>query len=180
MLSEDIQLNIESEAFENMRTDFDTILKRTLQNLTEKGSSEATVNVKLTVKLDDYPVPQAAHNSFAKTYKRPSFQHKIGSVLQIKMQEAGKFDGEYELVWDSDVQDYVLRKVVNGQTSVFDADYYAETSKNENGSGSNEDAYNDSRALPLPTRLLEEADEDDSYPYDDNENEEPGSSHADY
>lgn len=119
-----LTLNIDSNAFAAMKEDFNKVLRRTLSNMQTKESDAATLTVKLSISLSEIEVPDLnAGSNFAtrKAYK-PRFDHKINSVMQIKTEESGSLRGEYELVWDEDEQDFVMRPIDNGQRTLFDDD----------------------------------------------------------
>ena len=120
-----LELNINSSAFENMKADFDAVLKRTLSNMQQKGSNDAALTLKLNISLEENEVRDfdaTEPNAYRKVYK-PGFDHKISSVMQIKTEKSGSFNGEYELVWDHDLEDYVMKPIDNGQPSIFDEEY---------------------------------------------------------
>lgn len=119
-----LTLNIESDAFKNMRGDFDKVLKRTLGNMQVKESDEATLTLKISIKLEEVTVPDFDSDvqDAVKKVHKPRFDHKCSSVMQIKTEESGSFKGEYELVWDEDAQDFVMKPIDNGQGSLFDGE----------------------------------------------------------
>ena len=117
-----LKLNINSNAFENMKEDFDKVLKRTLGNMQIKESDEATLTLKLNISLTEMEVPDFESefpNAMRKIHKT-RFDHKVSSVMQIKTEESGHLKGEYELVWDEEAQDFVMKPIDNGQTSFDD------------------------------------------------------------
>lgn len=128
-----LTLNINSTAFDKMKEDFNKVLKKTLSNMLEKQSEEATLNLKLKILIEEVRVRDydAISESATKTINKPSFEHKLSSVMQIKTQESGSLKGEYELVWDENLQEFVMKPITNGQTSFFDADYTVITPNDE-------------------------------------------------
>lgn len=130
MNSNDIlKLNINSNAFESMKADFDKVLKRTLVNMQNKESDEATLTLKLSISLTEMEVPDfesASPNAMRKIHN-PRFDHKVSSVMQIKTEESGHLKGEYELVWDEEAQDFVMKPIDDGQRTLFDDDFVDET-----------------------------------------------------
>ena len=50
----------------------------------------------------------------------PKFDHKVSSVLQIKDEISGTLGGEFALVYDDVREDYVMREIINPQTSLGD------------------------------------------------------------
>lgn len=170
-----LTLNINSNAFEAMKTDFDKVLRRTLGNMQTKESKDATLTVKLNINLTEVEVPDfesAYPNAMRKTNK-PRFDHKVSSVMQIKSEESGSLKGEYELVLDEDEQDFVMKPIDNGQRTLFDddiynADYVVVDAEDENCA--------DQKALPAPKPMLEApaddpTDAEDGYNYEEDDDE---------
>lgn len=115
------KLNIESDAFKSMRNDFDKLLKKTLYNMTAKESNSAELTIKL--KIDLLPTQTIGYRDGKESvdeYLKPTFTHKINSVMTTKLEESGIFNGEYALVWDEELQDYVAKPVGAQQASFFD------------------------------------------------------------
>ena len=165
-----LTLNIDSNAFAAMKEDFDKVLRRTLSDMQAKESSTATLTVKLSISLAEIEVPDlTADTSFAtrKAYK-PRFDHEVNSVMQIKRKEHGSLKGEYELVWDEDEQDFVMRPIDNGQRTLFDDDvpYTAYTEVVEA-----DVVETTTPALPAAKAMLEAPADDagDGYDYDEPE-----------
>lgn len=166
-------LTLDSTAFSKMKEDFNSILKKTLGNMQIKESREATLTLKLNISLTDAEAPDFSvpYENAMRNIKKPRFDHKISSVMQIKNYESGSLKGEYELVWDDELQDWIMKPIDNGQQTIFDfvdADYEDVT---ENGSG---EAV---AGLPAPKPLLADgtASNGNEEPYSDYEYEDGGS-----
>lgn len=117
-----LTLKIESEAFAPLRTDLNTILKRTLTNMEHKQSDTAEISVKLKIELAKMPIRDDAFDDNLRYTVRPKFVHKVSSVLQVKDEESGSMSGEYELVWDDEAGEYVMRPIHDPQISMDDSD----------------------------------------------------------
>ena len=117
-----LALNINSEAFNAMKEDFNKILKRTLSNMEMKDSdaAEMTVKLKITLTKDEAPDFDIVAYQATREVIKPSFTHKVSSVMQIKDEESGFLKGDYELVWDKELGDYVMKPIENSQRSFFD------------------------------------------------------------
>lgn len=115
-------LNLESDAFNALKTDFNQILRRTLAGMEQKEAEDATITLKLGIALtrDMVPDPTIVAYEAQREIVRPAFTHKISSVMQYKDEKSGILSGNYELVWDKELCDYVMREITNGQTSLFD------------------------------------------------------------
>ena len=152
-------LTLDSDAFSKLKEDFNTVLKRTLGNMESKESKEATLTLKLNITLRDDEVPDfdSADKDAKRKIHKPRFDHKISSVMQIK--------SEYELVWDNELNDYVMKAIDNGQGSLFDDEIYASVVE----------VQNEVQALPAGKKLLGSRENEefyDDYQYDEDfENE---------
>lgn len=149
-------LNLDSNAFSAMKEDFNKVLRRTLGNMKIKESDEATLTLKLSIKLTETDVPDfdAADETAMKKIHKPRFDHKISSVMQIKTDESGSLKGEYELVWDEESEDWIMKPIDNGQRSFFDADFAEATGEEDCDSNGNEEDDFPANALPQPKAQL--------------------------
>ncbi len=118
MFANDLSLSLKSETFSALKEDFDSILARTIGNMEMKGAEEATVTLKLGISLEKSSVngPNGIQD-----ITKPSFKHDISSVMQVKDKKSGALTGDYELVWDEIEGKYVIRRIDNGQVSIFDS-----------------------------------------------------------
>lgn len=160
-------LTLDGTAFSKMKEDFNSILKKTLDNMQAKDSREATITLKLNISLTDAEAPDFSvpYENAMRNIKKPRFDHKISSAMQIKSEESGSLKGEYELAWDEDIEDWIMKPIDNGQCTLFDcadADYEVATSAG---------------ALPAPKPLLGDgtAYSGEDEPYSDYEYEDGGS-----
>ena len=97
----------------------------------------------------------------------PTFSHKVGSAMQIKNELKGNADYDgYELVWDDDLNNWVMRPVANtSQRSIFDADFREAEARDEDEEAGTPALTGAGLYLPAP--------EEDGYGEDD-EDEEDG------
>lgn len=169
MCENDLDLSLNGETFASLKKDFDTILERTIGNMTMKGAEDATITIKLGVSLQKTSVP--AKGSIREVTK-PTFKHDIASVMQVKDKMSGQLTGNMELVWDDDLKQYVLRPIDDGQTSLFDQeadqgdDYEDLTGEDDDCGDACTIDYD--KLLPQGGKLLEAPQEeaDSSYEYD--------------
>ena len=115
-------LSLNNDTFWELKSDFDSILMKTLANMQEKNASEAAITLKLGISLiretvKDVTCPEG------KVVVRPSFKHDISSVMQIKAKLSGAMFGEDQLVYDPDTDEYVLKPIEDGQISFFGDQY---------------------------------------------------------
>ena len=115
-------LNLNGDTFNALKSDFNMVLRKTLSNMEVKGSEEAELTVKLKIKLKKERDPFAGEG-IPREMAVPKFDHKVSSVMQIKDELTGSLGGNYELVWDGERGEYILREIVDGQMNMFDAQY---------------------------------------------------------
>ncbi len=117
MYKNDQKLSLNENTFAQMKEDFDSILNRTIGNMEMKGADEATVTLKLVVKLEKT-------TTFSETgpldVTRPNFKHDISSVMQVKDKKSGQLNEEMALVFDEALGEYVLRPIRDGQMTIDD------------------------------------------------------------
>lgn len=114
-----MELSLNGETFRRLKDDFDSVLNRTIGNMEMKGADEAAITVKLSISLDKDSVE--GEDGY-REITRPTFKHDISSVMQVKDKMSGTLNGNYEIVYDEESGKYVMRKVEDGQTSMFDDD----------------------------------------------------------
>ena len=113
-------LSLDGATFSAMKKYFDDVLNRTIGNMQMKGASDATITLKMDVSITKGITNINGTNM---DYNKPAFKHQVSSVLQIKDKATGQLAGEMVLEWDDDAEKFVLRRVDDGQTSLFDDDY---------------------------------------------------------
>lgn len=111
-----MELSLNGDTFAALKEDFDSILAQTLGNMESKGADEAVITLKLGVSLEKQSF---VRNEEPEELTKPSFKHDISSVMQVKNKKSGSLSGDYELVWDDDEKKYVMRKITNGQLTMF-------------------------------------------------------------
>lgn len=119
MNNKDMLLSLKSDTFSAMQEDFDAILAKTIRNMEMRGAGDAAITLKLSIAIEKSTANDA---NDVRDISRPSFNHEIRSVMQIKDKKAGALTGDYELVWDVDEGKYVMRRIVNEQIGLFDDD----------------------------------------------------------
>ena len=112
-----MELSLNGDTFAALKEDFDSILAQTLSNMESKGADEAVITLKLGVSLEKQSF---VRNKEPEELTKPSFKHDISSVMQVKNKKSGSLSGDYELVWDEEEMKYVMRRISNGQMSLFD------------------------------------------------------------
>jgi hypothetical protein len=120
---DEFDLTLSGDTFNAMKGDFNQILKKTLFNMEIKGSNfaELTVKVKITLYQDFAPDLTSPHDE-TRSITVPKFEHKVSSVMQIKDEMTGFLGGDYELVWDGERGEYVMRRIKTEQMTIYDSE----------------------------------------------------------
>lgn len=123
MNTEVLTLNINSSVFESMKNDFNSVLKKTLGNMRSKQGEAAEISLKLKITLEEDNVPDlySEDGNGRRDIVKPIFNHKVSSVMQIKEEESGSMKGNYELVYDKDKDDFIMRPIDDGQVTFSDS-----------------------------------------------------------
>lgn len=133
-------LTLDSDAFNSLKSDFNQILRSTLNNMIQKEGEKAEVKISLKITLTQSTAPDLEEHRYEAEREVivPKFEHKVTSVLQYKDEKSGITGGaEYELVWDKDAMAYVMRPIKNAQMDLFE---YADLNEDEESEGSEDDA----------------------------------------
>ncbi len=113
------KLNLDSDVFLGLKTDFNQILRRTLSNMESKHSDEAEITVNLKISTSSDMVPDfIAGNGMNREIVRPKFVHKVASIMKIQDKKTGQVSGDYELVWDEESCQFIMKAVDNGQITM--------------------------------------------------------------
>lgn len=120
----DLPLSLKSDTFNALCSDFDQILRSTLNGMeeTEQDVAEIAVKVKITLTPDSAPDFSVTGNQQTRSITKPKFDHAVSAVIQKKEKKTGTLSGNYELVWDRETCQYVMRPIDNGQINLFDKD----------------------------------------------------------
>ena len=101
--------SINSDAFANLRADFNRMMIDTLRKMQEKGSTDASLTIKIDIELEKTFAPVVVGNvETTRDVYIPWFSHKVSSAMSIKSEVKGKFDEECELVFDEGTGRYLL------------------------------------------------------------------------
>ena len=117
-----LDLNLNGDTFDGMKNDFNIVLQKTLTNMERKGSRIAEITLKMKMSLSNERVPDLTIVNYEakRDVIMPKFEHKVSSVIQIKDEVTGSLNGNYELIWDGERGEYVMREIVDGQVSMYD------------------------------------------------------------
>lgn len=123
MSKKEYALTLDSDAFNSLKTDFNQILRRTLSTMLQKEGEKAELKMSLKITLTEGTAPDLEERKYEaeRDVIIPKFEHKISSVMQYKDEKSGFVGGaEYELVWDKEKSDYVMRPIKDAQITLFD------------------------------------------------------------
>lgn len=121
-MSKKLPLTLESDTLNAFKADFNQMLRRLLFMMEQQEAEEGTLTAKMTVTLDQDQTRDYQANGYDGTrdITKPTFKHKVGIALQFKDEKSGSLGGNYEMVWDKELNAYVMVEIDNGQTSIFD------------------------------------------------------------
>ena len=126
MKNQEMKLSLgDKSAFIELKADFDNVLKHTLFNLTEKSGNIAEINMKLKISLDKSCIKSFAGGEKdglldVKEAYKPKFEHKLTSVIQTKNSVEGRMNEEFALVWDSQLNEFVLKAIEENEQMTLD------------------------------------------------------------
>lgn len=111
-MEDTMELSINGEAFDSLRSDYDQAMQRLVKRMIEKGitAGEMSTKTKIFIGKDGEII-------------RPRFEHKIGSALQIKSEANSEFDGDVELYEDDETGKIVMRPREDPQMTIFDEEF---------------------------------------------------------
>ncbi len=117
-----LPLTLESDTMNAFKSDFNQMLRKLLTSMESYEAEEGVLNAKINVSLKQDKARDYQANGYDGTrdITKPTFQHKIGISFQFKDEKSGTLGGDYEMVWDKDLNAYVMVEINNGQTSMFD------------------------------------------------------------
>lgn len=115
-------LSLDGDVFGALKADFDSVLRRALNEMMERDISAGKLTVTLNIDLKDGYAqdPETSQYEGERKTVIPKFSHKVKSTLQYSAEAEGYVGGdEYELVWDKDAEAYILTRTDN-QTTIYD------------------------------------------------------------
>lgn len=151
----ELTLHLTDEAFEPVVADTEVTLQRLLRNMVDKDSLFGSLTIKVDIELTPVDVPNFDPSVRGDTRQVliPKLSHKVSSVMQIKDEAKGnsQYD-DYELAWDKELGEYVLKPIVSAQQSIFNTDYEAADAEEPDESPTTpEDNLIPRLPAPLPT-----------------------------
>ena len=98
-----MDLDIESEAFETLREDFNYVLGSMIDRMMAEHEEEGTVSVRVKVKIK-----QTLDQSSGEVFARPVIKFKTSSNISKKNQAESEINDNYQLVYDDDTATYKI------------------------------------------------------------------------
>lgn len=142
------EMRIESDVFATARENFDLLTQRLFKSMEKNSSDEGSITLKVDLQMKQDWVPNGEGGSVE--VNKPVIKHKVTIAVPVKDSMDSKKDVGMNLVWDEELNRYVLRYInEGGQRSVFDPDY----KQNLKGEETEQD---ESTMLPGPSNALPE------------------------
>lgn len=115
-------LTIESDTLNAFKSDFNQMLRKLLRTMEQQEAEEGKLTAQITVKLTPGEARdfEANGHDAMRDIITPKFDHKVGISMQFKDEKTGSLGGGYEMLWDKEMNAYVMVSITNGQTSIFD------------------------------------------------------------
>lgn len=140
------EMKIESDVFTTARENFDLLMQRLFASMEENNSDEGSITLKVDLQMKQDWVPNGEGGSVE--VNKPVIKHKVTIAVPVKDSMDSKKDTGMNLVWDEELNRYVLRYInEGGQRSMFDPDY-------EQNLKGNETEPDESTMLPGPSNEL--------------------------
>ncbi len=149
------KMTLDSDIFDQLRTDFNFVLQRLIGNMPEKESNDGSMTLKLDISLDNEYIPNFDENVDGETREihKPKFKHKVTSSVQIKDEKSGNMDSEMELVMDENGC-YVLKPIANTtQRTIFDNDFQKKDQTKGDAATEEETALPGRNVIGLPGQV---------------------------
>ena len=149
------KMTLDSDIFDQLRTDFNFVLQRLIGNMLEKESNDGSMTLKLDISLDNEYIPNFDENVDGETREihKPKLKHKVTSSVQIKDEKSGNMDSEMELVMDENGC-YVLKPIANTtQRTIFDNDFQKKDQSKADVATEEEAALPGRKVIGLPGQV---------------------------
>lgn len=113
-------LDINSDTFNEMKADFNSVLKNTLKEMEAKNVTQSDITLKLAIEVCPYTTTTST-GQYRDTYQ-PVLSHKITSKMQIKNEKSGSIGGYegLELIYDKKSDSYIMACIMRDQVTFFD------------------------------------------------------------
>lgn len=115
-------LTLDNEVFSPFVESFNKSLTLLIDKMRGMGIDEGEITAKMAVEFGKTTVPDPCALDLNRQREAtvPTIKHKVSTVLKITNETKGMIPAEYELVCEADTGNLRLRKITDGQTSLFD------------------------------------------------------------
>lgn len=124
------EMKIEGDVFATARENFDLLMQRLFASMEKNNSDEGSITLKVDIQMKQDWVPDGVGGSTE--VNKPVIKHKVTIAVPVKDSMDSKKDTGMNLVWDEELNRYVLRYInEGGQMSLFDPGYEQNVNEKE-------------------------------------------------
>ena len=124
------EMKIEGDVFATARENFDLLMQRLFASMEKNNSDEGSITLKVDIQMKQDWVLDGVGGSTE--VNKPVIKHKVTIAVPVKDSMDSKKDTGMNLVWDEELNRYVLRYInEGGQMSLFDPDYEQNVNEKE-------------------------------------------------
>ena len=164
------EMKIESDVFTTARENFDLLMQRLFASMEKNNSDEGSITLKVDLQMKQDWVPNGEGGSVE--VNKPVIKHKVTISVPVSDSMNSKKDTGMNLVWDEELNRYVLRYInEGGQQSLFDPDYEqnlkgedAEPDESTMLPGPSNELPDNSGVIDADYKEVDEAEEDENKP----------------
>ena len=109
-----LDFDINSEAFENLRFDFNMVLRDLIKNMMENGDEEGVISAKVKIKIVDL---RDEINGFI---KEPQIEFKTESNISRKISTESDMPGQLQMMYDEADKRWKMVDRIVGQMAMED------------------------------------------------------------
>ena len=122
------ELTLNGDAFADLRNDFDSMIQKLLLMMQTNKSEEGAISIKANISTVPACVDLGDGN--VKEVFKPIITHKIEYTVPVKESKSGAHDTGMQLVFDKDLQQFVLQYMQDSQCSFYDEEYSGSAAPN--------------------------------------------------
>ena len=115
-------LTLDNEVFAPFKASFNEALQTLIDRMKGMGIDEGEITTKMSIEFGTTTVadPCALDLNRQREATIPVIKHGVSTSLKIKNETKGQVPAEYELVFDESTGKAGLKKITDGQISLFD------------------------------------------------------------
>ena len=122
------ELTLNGDDFASLRNDFDCMIQKLLLMMQQNNSEEGTINVKATISTVPACVDLGDGN--VEEVFKPIITHKIEYTVPVKGSKSGMHDTGKKIVFNKDLQEFVLQYMQDSQCSFYDEEHSGSAAPN--------------------------------------------------